>query len=150
MSVMIVHTRWNLAIVQSLVDGAKTQLLALGVNPDNIATYDVPGSFELPLATKSLMKNMRNRNGEPYNACISIGVLIKGSTMHFEYICNATSQGLMQVGLDLGKPVIFGVLTCVTERQALERAGMVDDPEVSHNHGKDWATAAVEMVHLCS
>lgn len=67
--------------------------------------------------------------------------------MHFEYICDAVSQGLMRVGLDTGVPVIFGVLTCLTEDQALERAGVeVKGREgKAHNHGVDWAKAAVEM-----
>ena len=67
--------------------------------------------------------------------------------MHFEYICDATSNGLMRVGLDTGVPVIFGVLTCLTEEQALERAGIAVSgrEKKEHNHGVDWAKAAVEM-----
>lgn len=67
--------------------------------------------------------------------------------MHFEYICEAVSQGLMRVGLDTGVPVIFGVLTCLTEEQALERAGITVKGREGkeHNHGVDWAKAAVEM-----
>ncbi|KAK9896612.1 Lumazine synthase [Cystobasidium minutum MCA 4210] len=89
----------------------------------------------------------RQRLTGPFNAVIAVGVLIKGSTMHFEYICDAVSQGLMRVGLDTGVPVIFGVLTCLTEDQALERAGVeVKGREgKAHNHGVDWAKAAVEM-----
>ncbi|KAH6568560.1 hypothetical protein BASA50_001192 [Batrachochytrium salamandrivorans] len=150
LSILIIHTRWNLAIVQKLVDGAVAQLLSLGVSADHIAIKDVPGSFELPLATKYLLKTLRNPNGGVYDACISIGVLIKGSTMHFEYICDATASGLMQVGLELSRPVIFGVLTCLTEEQALERAGAGSDPLTSHNHGTDWAMSAVEMARLCA
>jgi 6,7-dimethyl-8-ribityllumazine synthase len=79
---------------------------------------------------------------EPFDAVIAIGVLIKGSTMHFEYICDSVSHGLMKVQLDTGVPVIFGVLTSLTEKQALERAGLEDG---GHNHGEDWGLAAVEM-----
>lgn len=84
---------------------------------------------------------------QAFDAVICIGVLIKGSTMHFEYICEAVSQGIMRVGLDSGVPVIFGVLTCLTEEQALNRAGM-DKAGKGHNHGLDWGQGAVEMALL--
>lgn len=78
----------------------------------------------------------------PFDALIAIGVLIKGETMHFEYIADTVSQGLMRVSLDTGVPVIFGVLTVLTEEQAQARAGLIPG---SHNHGEDWGLAAVEM-----
>jgi 6,7-dimethyl-8-ribityllumazine synthase len=78
----------------------------------------------------------------PFDAVIAIGVLIKGETMHFEYIANAVSHGLMRVGLDTGVPVIFGVLTVLSEEQALARAGIT---EGMHNHSHDWGSAAVEL-----
>jgi 6,7-dimethyl-8-ribityllumazine synthase len=84
----------------------------------------------------------------PVDAIISIGVLIKGSTMHFEYICDAVSHALMRIQLDTGTPVIFGVLTVLTDEQALERAGIAkgENGELrGHNHGEDWGNAAVEM-----
>ncbi|KAG0294312.1 hypothetical protein BGZ98_001811 [Dissophora globulifera] len=84
---------------------------------------------------------------QAFDAVICIGVLIKGSTMHFEYICEAVSQGIMRVGLDSGLPVIFGVLTCLNEEQALSRAGM-DAAGKGHNHGLDWGSGAVEMALL--
>lgn len=79
---------------------------------------------------------------KPFDALIAIGVLIKGETMHFEYIADSVSQGLMRVQLDTGVPVIFGLLTVLSEQQGLARAGVV---EGSHNHGEDWGSAAVEM-----
>ncbi|KAG6878978.1 hypothetical protein C0992_006113 [Termitomyces sp. T32_za158] len=82
---------------------------------------------------------------EPFDAVIAIGVLIKGSTMHFEYICDSVSHGLMKVQLDTGVPVIFGVLTALTDEQALERAGLGRGENKGHNHGEDWGLAAVEM-----
>ncbi|KAF9972018.1 hypothetical protein BGZ73_004922 [Actinomortierella ambigua] len=85
------------------------------------------------------------KSNKAFDAVICIGVLIKGSTMHFEYICEAVTQGIMRVGLDTGVPVIFGVLTCLTEEQALNRAGMDGK---GHNHGLDWGTGAVEMALL--
>ncbi|KAI0317575.1 dimethylribityllumazine synthase [Amylostereum chailletii] len=82
---------------------------------------------------------------QPFDAVIAIGVLIKGSTMHFEYICDAVSHALMRVQLDTGVPVIFGVLTALTDDQALERAGLGRGENKGHNHGEDWGAAAVEM-----
>ncbi|KAF8226727.1 Lumazine synthase [Tricholoma matsutake] len=82
---------------------------------------------------------------EPFDAVIAIGVLIKGSTMHFEYICDSVSHALMKVQLDTGVPVIFGVLTALTDNQALERAGLGRGENKGHNHGEDWGLAAVEM-----
>lgn len=151
----------------------------------NIITQTVPGAYELPFAvqrmysastssqasglvsaaadllggasTTDLTKTAEtNTNNGPLDAIIAIGVLIKGSTMHFEYIADAVSHGLMRVQLDLNVPVIFGVLTCLTEEQAYKRAGLQHpdskpaDPNASyaeqgHNHGEDWASAAVEM-----
>lgn len=81
---------------------------------------------------------------EPFDAIIAIGALIKGSTMHFEYISDAVSHGLMKVQLDLGVPVVFGLLTLLTEEQGLERAG-IDKAGKGHNHGEDWGSAAVEL-----
>lgn len=78
----------------------------------------------------------------PFDAIIAIGVLIKGETMHFEYIADATSHGLMRVQLDSGVPIIFGLLTVLTEEQGQARAGL---SEGAHNHGEDWGTAAVEL-----
>ncbi|KAJ1731296.1 lumazine synthase [Coemansia sp. Benny D160-2] len=83
----------------------------------------------------------------PFDAVICVGVLIKGSTMHFEYIADAVSHGIMRVGLDTGVPTVFGVLTCLTDAQALQRAGLGSGPE-NHNHGADWGTAAVDMALL--
>ncbi|KAL8908844.1 MAG: hypothetical protein Q9207_000570 [Kuettlingeria erythrocarpa] len=78
----------------------------------------------------------------PFDAIIAIGVLIKGETMHFEYIADATSHGLMRVQLDSGVPVVFGLLTVLNEEQAMARAGM---KEGTHCHGEDWGAAAVEL-----
>lgn len=77
-----------------------------------------------------------------FDAIIAIGVLIKGETMHFEYIAESTCQGLMRVQLDTGVPVILGVLTVLTDDQAKARAGVEGK---GHNHGEDWGLAAVEM-----
>ena len=80
----------------------------------------------------------------PFSAAIAIGTLIKGSTSHYEYISDAVTHGLMRVQLDTGVPVIYGVLNCLTEEQAMQRAG-VGREEVGHCHGIDWGNAAVEL-----
>ncbi|KAG0369596.1 dimethylribityllumazine synthase [Gamsiella multidivaricata] len=189
--ILIVHTRWNSAIVQGLVEGAKKAMVEQHkVKPENIVIESVPGAYELPFAAKKLIEVSQIRAAEgandlmgnvnlldglnlsspttsarpasigasttsatatgskqAFDAVICIGVLIKGSTMHFEYICEAVTQGIMRVGLDSGLPVIFGVLTCLNEDQALSRAGM-DKEGKGHNHGLDWGSGAVEMALL--
>jgi len=82
----------------------------------------------------------------PFDAIIAIGCLIKGETMHFEYIADAVSHGLMRVQLDAGVPVIFGLLTVLSEEQGLARAGIAGaNGNEGHNHGEDWGSAAVEL-----
>lgn len=101
------------------------------------APTQVPGSYELPFAARALIGS-----GDSFDAVITVGCLIKGETMHFEYIADSVSHGLMRVQLDTGVPVIFGVLTVLSEDQAKARAGVLSG---SHNHGEDWGLAAVEM-----
>lgn len=125
-----------------MVEGAKKRLLELNVKPENIVVETVPGSFELPFGAKQFVRK-QEALGKPLDAVIPIGVLIKGSTMHFEYICDSTTQQLMKLNFDLDKPVIFGVLTCLTDEQAEARAGLIEGK--MHNHGEDWGAAAVEM-----
>ncbi|KAK1234381.1 lumazine synthase [Marasmius sp. AFHP31] len=84
-------------------------------------------------------------SSQSFDAVIAVGVLIKGSTMHFEYICDSVSHALMKIQVDTGVPVIFGVLTALTDDQALERAGIGRGEKKGHNHGEDWGLAAVEM-----
>lgn len=143
------HARWNDKIIQALIAGAVSKLTAFGVAPENIVTTSVPGSYELPFGAATLHA-AGTKHGAPFDAIIAIGVLIKGHTMHFEYISDAVSHGLMRAQFDLGIPVVFGLLTCLTEEQALERAGLVVNEagaSHSHNHGDDWGAAAVEMAY---
>ncbi|KAJ3728516.1 6,7-dimetjyl-8-ribityllumazine synthase [Lentinula raphanica] len=84
-------------------------------------------------------------SNQAFDAVIAIGVLIKGATMHFEYICDAVSHSLMKIQVDTGVPVIFGVLTALNDDQALERAGLGKGDKKGHNHGEEWGLAAVEM-----
>ncbi|KAJ1882649.1 lumazine synthase [Coemansia sp. RSA 1722] len=168
LKILIVHTRWNQEIVDPLVQGAIQKLESHGVNPANIVIRDVPGAYELPGAAQKLIRQSQQQSNlvsnivddllntpkvgdeksGPFDAAICIGVLIKGSTMHFEYIADAVSHGLMRVGLDTNVPVVFGVLTCLTDEQAMQRAGIGKGSDKGHNHGEDWGTAAVEMALL--
>ena len=101
-----------------------------------------PQSRSSPPAPQVSIANMPS---QPFDAIIPIGVLIKGSTMHFEYICESVSHALMRVQLDTGVPVIYGVLNALNDDQALERAGIGRGADKGHNHGEDWAIAAVDM-----
>lgn len=138
----ILHARWNAKIIDSLVDGCIRRLKELGVKEENIIVESIPGSFELPYGSK-LFVDKQAKLGQPLDAVIPIGVLIKGSTMHFEYICDSVTHQLMKLNFELGLPVIFGVLTCLTDEQAEARAGLIEGK--MHNHGEDWGAAAVEM-----
>jgi len=115
------------------------RLIAASQVQSTIGSSDLLGSGEVVL---SAAEGIDLEMSSPFDAVIAIGVLIKGDTMHFEYIAEAVSTGLMRVGLDTGVPVIFGLLTVLTEGQAMARAGMVGG---KHNHAVDWASAAVEL-----
>lgn len=138
--VLVIRTRWNERIVTSLTDAVVDTLNKNGVSQVDIKV--VPGCYELPFAAKRFSQF-------GYNAIVVVGVLIKGETMHFEYLSQAVSTGIMQVGLDTGIPVVFGVLTCLNEQQALDRAGLGGGAVMSEggeeNLGRSWATAAIEM-----
>uniref|UniRef100_A0A7S2BJM5 6,7-dimethyl-8-ribityllumazine synthase n=1 Tax=Florenciella parvula TaxID=236787 RepID=A0A7S2BJM5_9STRA len=134
----IITTRWNPEIISSLQTGCKDTLKDLGVKEENIFETEVPGAFELPLAARFLALS------GTVDAIVCVGCLIKGDTQHFEYISQATSSGLMSVGIQTSTPVVYGVLNVNTEQQALDRATGPD------NHGISWAQTAVEMALLRS
>lgn len=136
----IVHARWNKEVIDALVKGTLQSLAKAGVPSDNILIESVPGSWELPAGTQMMFAQ------NDVDAVVGIGCVIKGSTMHFEYICENALQGLMRVGLDTRRPVILGVLTALNDDQALERAGIGRQGKAGHNHGLDWGFAAVECV----
>lgn len=142
LNIGIIHARWNSTIIEALVQGAISKLKSLGVPESNIHIETVPGSFELPFATKKFQEKKLKEENIALDAIIPIGVLIKGSTMHFEYICDSTTHALMRLNESMNIPIIFGVLTCLTEEQAELRAGLKPG---MHNHGEDWGAAAVEM-----
>jgi len=134
--------RWNKEIIDALTKGCVEELSACGVK--NVRIVEVPGAYELPLACKRLIQQSQPTSN-PIDAVVAIGCLIKGDTPHFENISTAVSAGLMNVGLDTGVPVIFGVLTVLTVEQAEIRAGLKPG---MHNHGPEWGTAAITMALL--
>ncbi len=135
MRIALVVATWNMDVTGTLEKWCVKALEESGVKTENILVQYVPGSFELPFVANELAKS-----GD-YDAVIPIGCLVKGETMHFEYIADAVSHGVMRVGLDTGVPTIFGVLTCLTEEQAAARA-----QDNTTNHGYGWGKTAVEMV----
>lgn len=132
----IVKARWNAGVTDALDAGCRAALRECGVKEDNIFSLEVPGSFETVFGAKELIEKKR------VDAVICLGVLIKGETMHFEYLCSAVSEGIMRLGLDTGVPVVFGILTCLTEAQARARA------VGENNHGIGWGKTTVEMALL--
>jgi len=146
--VQTVPGAWELPIaVQRLYAASQVQSSASGSLGGASAT-DLLGAStsdlaSLPTTTATTTTTSASApSTRPFDAIIAIGVLIKGETMHFEYISESVSHGLMRVGLDTGVPVIFGVLTVLSDDQAKARAGVLPG---SHNHGEDWGLAAVEM-----
>jgi len=129
----------NAALVQA--GSTATDLLG-GLNFNASSRSGTPA----PQSSGTLVAAMPS---QPFDAVIAIGVLIKGSTMHFEYICDSVSHALMKLQMDTGIPVIFGVLTALTDDQALERAALGKGENKGHNHGEDWALAAIEMGNHC-
>jgi 6,7-dimethyl-8-ribityllumazine synthase len=116
--------------MDGLVAGALRGLAQCGVAEPTVVR--VPGSFELPVAAARVARD--------HDAVVALGVVIRGGTPHFEYVCQAATEGLARVSVDTGVPVGFGVLTCDDERQALDRAGLEGSPE---DKGREAALAAV-------
>ena len=137
MKIAIVVSRFNGEITSGLLAGARAALADAGVRDADVSVFQVPGAWEIPLAAQ------RAAESGAYAAVVCLGCLVKGETMHFEYIADAASQGIMRVGLDTGVPLAFGVLTTLSEAQARERAA--PGPE---NKGREAATAALDMVRL--
>ena len=132
----IVYSRWNSFITEPLVMNCREALSDSGVIDKNIYELEVPGTYEIPLVAKKLIEVRK------VDAVICLGSLIKGETMHFEYIADAVANGIMRLNLDSGVPVIFGILTCLTKKQAVERSSG------KLNHGYQWGMTAVEMALL--
>ena len=132
--IAIVASRYNPKVCDGLLSGALSELERLGLPKEKIPVHRVPGAFELPLLAKLLAEQ-----GE-LDAVICLGAVIRGDTAHFEYVCEAATQGLQRAMLDTGIPMAFGVLTADTPEQALARAGNNE-----HNKGSEAAQTAVEM-----
>ena len=129
----IIMARWNADIIGGLYKGVNESLIACGVKPSNIFSTYVPGAYELPVTARLLAMSKR------VDVIVCLGCLIKGDTMHFEYIASATSQGIMQVSLETLVPCIFGVLTVLDKQQAIVRS------TGEKNEGLSWGSSAVEM-----
>ena len=131
----IVVSEWNEEVTEALYAGAIQTLKGVGVSKDNIVRVNVPGSFELSLGAQKMAQK------DDIDAVICIGVVIKGETPHFDFICDAVSNGLTHVSLKYDKPVVFGVLTTDNLKQALDRAGGKHG-----NKGDEAAATAIKML----
>lgn len=133
----IVVSEWNDNITYNMRDGAIQALLDNGVQEQNILVKHVPGSFELSLGAQWLLEK------EEMDGVIAIGSVIQGETKHFDFVCDATAQGIKDVGLKYNKPAIFCVLTDNTMQQAIDRSG-----GKYGNKGIEAAIACIKMIHL--
>lgn len=137
LKVGIVVGRFNEFITSKLLSGAEDALKRHGVDEADVDIAWVPGAFEIPFAAKKMVDSGK------YDAVITLGTVIRGSTPHFDFVCNEVAKGVAALTLSSGKPVIFGVLTTDTIEQAVERAGTK-----AGNKGWDAATSAIEMANL--
>ncbi len=135
--VCIVVAQWNAFVTHKLLDGARSGLGERGVRADDITVAWVPGSFEVPAATRWAAESGN------FDAVIAIGTVIKGETDHYEHIAGQAAAGIMETAQETGVPVAFGVLTCDTAEQALDRAGGAQG-----NKGDEAAEAAIQMARL--
>ncbi|MCF8321194.1 MAG: 6,7-dimethyl-8-ribityllumazine synthase [Flavobacterium sp.] len=135
----IVVSEWNPAITEGLFTGAETALLDCGALPENIVRWDVPGSFELVYGAKKIIET------ESLDAVIVIGCVIKGETMHFEFVCEGVTQGVKDLNINQDVPVIFCLLTDNNEQQSIDRSGGIHG-----NKGTEAAIAALKMAYLRS
>lgn len=133
----IVVARFNEFITSKLLGGAMDGLIRHDIDEDNIDVAWVPGAFEIPLIARKMAKSGK------YDAVIALGAVIRGSTSHYDYVCNEVSKGVAAASLESGVPVMFGVVTTENIEQAIERAGTK-----AGNKGYDCALGAIEMVNL--
>jgi len=133
----IVVSRFNEFITSKLLSGAIDTLKRHETPEENISVVWVPGAFEIPIIAKKMASSGK------FDAIICLGAVIRGSTTHYDYVCNEVSKGIAQVGLQSGVPTIFGVVTTENIQQAIERAGTK-----AGNKGVDAAVSAMEMANL--
>lgn len=137
--IVLVKTEWNAAIVDELEKGCITELQKHGVK--KIITLTVPGAFEIPFGVKSYWEKSGKKK-RPH-AFIALGCIVRGDTPHFDYVCKAVTDGVLQLNLSLPVPTIFGVLTVDNDQQARERIGG------KHGHkGEEAAITALKMISL--
>jgi 6,7-dimethyl-8-ribityllumazine synthase len=137
MKIGIVGARFNEFIVSKLISGAEDALRRHGVAAEDITLAWVPGAFEIPMVARQMAESGR------YDAVITLGAVIRGSTSHYDLVCAEVAKGVAQASLQTGVPVLFGVVTTDTIEQAIERAGTK-----AGNKGSDAAVSAIEMVNL--
>jgi 6,7-dimethyl-8-ribityllumazine synthase len=130
LAVGVVAARWHNRVMEGLLDGARRALAAYSVT--EVREVRVPGTFELPVVAAELART--------HDAVVALGVVVRGGTPHFEYVCSAATDGLTRVAMDSGTPVGFGVLTCDDDEQALARAGLEGSTE---DKGYEAAAAAL-------
>ncbi len=135
--VAIIVARWNGFITRKLLEGAASTLRECGVAEDGITIAWVPGSFEVPTAAKWAAESGR------FDAVICLGCVIRGETAHFEYVAGGAAEGILDVSLKTGVPVVFGVLTTENVEQAQQRTGGKDG-----HKGEEAARTAIEMATL--
>lgn len=132
----IVVSRWNSSITEKMLNGALKALKGNGILDSEIKVARCPGSFEIPLTVQHLL------DYQEVDGVIALGVVIRGGTPHFEYVCDAVTQGILRLNLDSSKPIAFGVLTTDNVQQALDRSGE------KGNKGAEAALALLEMLSL--
>jgi 6,7-dimethyl-8-ribityllumazine synthase len=137
LKIAIVVGRFNEFITSKLLSGALDALKRHGVDENDVDVAWVPGAFELPFIAKKMAASNK------YDAVITLGTVIRGSTSHYEIVCNETAKGVAQASMTTGVPVIFGVVTTENIEQAIERAGTK-----AGNKGWDSAVTAIEMANL--
>ena len=134
--VAIISSSWHLDICNDLIAGAQRALTEAEI--ENVRVQYVPGSFEIPLAAQYAFE-------AGFDAVVAVGLVLKGETPHFDYVCQGVTQGVIDVSLKYGKPIGYGVLMCNDLDQAIARSGRAGSKE---DKGYDSAIAAIELLHL--
>ncbi len=136
--IAIVSARFNSFITESLLDGAVSTLLNLGIPREYIEVYHVPGSFEIPVTIKKILEQKKELDG-----VIALGAVIRGDTAHFDFVAGEAAKGIGNLALQYGKPVMFGIITTDTVEQAMNRAGIK-----LGNKGSEAALGLFELLQM--
>ena len=136
--VAIISSSWHLELCNDLISGAQRALAEASIT--KVETIYVPGSFEIPLASQIAFE-------KGFDAVVAVGLVLKGETPHFDYVCQGVTQGILDVSLKFSKPIGFGVLMCDDMEQAMARSGVAGSKE---DKGHDSAVAAIELLYLSS